>query len=130
MAEIRGEASVGDLLGSLARDTSTLVRQEVQLASTEMTAKAKSLAENAALIGVGGALAQAGFLVLMLSLMAALYPALPLWASALILGAIVMATGYALVQKGASALRDLDPLPERMLGTFRRDGLLAKEQAR
>jgi hypothetical protein len=66
----------------------------------------------------------------MLSLMAALYPALPLWASALILGAIVMATGYALVQKGASALRGLDPLPERMLGTFHRDGLTAKEQAR
>lgn len=130
MDGFRSEVPVSELLGSLARDTGALVRQEVQLASNEMTVKAKNLAQNAALIGVGGALTQAGLLVLMFSLVAALQPVLPLWASGLILGAMVVTMGYAMVQKGASALRGLDPLPARTMGTFRGDGIIAKEQAR
>ena len=38
----KDERSLGELFGDLARDTATLVSQEVTLAKTEMTAKAKT----------------------------------------------------------------------------------------
>ena len=46
---VRGEErSLGELFGDLARDTGTLVRQEMELAKTEMTQNIRGLA-----IGLG-----------------------------------------------------------------------------
>ena len=48
--EEKGDASIGQLFGALASDTSALVRQELQLASAEMTQKARQAARNAAMV--------------------------------------------------------------------------------
>jgi len=57
--------SLGDLLAQLSRETGVLVRKEVELATTEMTAKAREAAADAAITAAGGALAHAGLLVLL-----------------------------------------------------------------
>ena len=44
MQQRRDERSLGELFGDLARETSTLVRQEVQLAKTEMSKKRRESA--------------------------------------------------------------------------------------
>lgn len=124
------EASVGDLLGNLARDMGVLVRQEVRLASTEMTLKAKAFARNTLLVVLGGALGIAGLLVLIAAAIAALDTLLPLWLSALIIGVVIIAVGYAFIRKGLNAIRHFDPLPEQTLETLRADLAWAKEQVR
>ena len=126
----KSEASVGELLSALARDTGVLVRQEVQLAATEMTLKANSAAANTALVAAGGALFHAGFLALMIAVMVGLQAVLPLWLSAVILGVVVMGAGYALVQKGLNTLRTLDAIPQETLGTLKTNVVWAKEQLR
>ena len=84
--EQKSEATVGQLSGALASETGALVRQEVQLAATEMTEKAKAAARSAGFIVAGGALLQVACVAVVLALMAGLYPTAPPWASAAVLG--------------------------------------------
>jgi len=122
--------SVGDLLTSLVDKTGTLVRQEIHLASTEMGHKAKSAALDVGTIGIGGALAHAGILSMMFALVLALGAWVPLWASALVLGFVAVGAGYSLVRKGLTALRGLDPVPQKTLQALNQDKAWMKEQFR
>lgn len=130
MSAGKAEASVGELVGTLARDTGLLIRQELKLASTEMTLKAKAFGHNAGLVMVGGALLLAGLLALMAATIAGLVALFPLWASALLVGLVVLAVGAALVLRGYGMLRHLDPVPERTMVTIADDVAWAKEQIR
>jgi hypothetical protein len=127
---IKTDPSVGELLGTLARDMGVLVRQEVRLVSAEMTLKAKSFARNTLLVVLGGALGIAGLLVLIAAAIAALDTILPLWLSALIIGVVILGVGYLFIQKGLNAIRHIDPLPEQTIETIKDDVAWAKEQAR
>jgi len=114
----KSDASVGQLLGTLASDTGALVRQELHLAATEMTEKAAAAARHAGLIAAGGALLHIGCIALFAGLLAALQAYLPLWASAAIVGLVLVGSGVAIVQTGLTALRQLDPLPRTALSTL------------
>ena len=130
MVEGQPEPSLGELLGALARDTGVLVRQEFQLASTEMTLKARRFARNTGLIALGGALSLAGGLALLAAAIAALSLLLPLWLAALSVGVVVAGAGYALILKGVAALKALDAVPTTTLNTLNADVAWAKEQVR
>ena len=114
----KSDASVGQLLGTLATDTGALVRQELHLAATEMTEKAAAAARNAGLIAAGGALLHVGCIALLAGLLAALQPYLPLWESAAIAGLVLVGAGIAILLAGLTALRRLDPLPRTALSTL------------
>src|SRR4029453_17397334 len=107
----KSDATVGQLLGTLATDTGALVRQELQLAATEMTEKVVAATRHAGLIAAGGALLHVGCIALLAGLLAALQPYLPLWSSAAILGLVLLASGVTILQTGVRALRQLDPFP-------------------
>lgn len=57
--------SLTDLFRNLLGEIRTLLRQEVQLAKTEMSEKASRLGRNAMLLAIGGSAAYAGALVLL-----------------------------------------------------------------
>jgi uncharacterized membrane protein YqjE len=115
------EPTVGDLLGDLARDTGVLVRQEMQLAAAEMNVKLRTLTQNAILVVVGAGLALLGLLALLLAAIFALDLALPLWAAALVVGALITIPGVVLLMKGLSTIKSLDPLPQRTLTHIKDD---------
>jgi len=122
------EPSLGELFGQLAQDTGSLVRQEVQLAKVEITNKVTTAGRNVGFIAAGGALALAGFLVLLAAAVAGLGVVIPVWAAALIVGVVVMGIGYALMMKGMGALHQLDPIPERTVQTMKDNQAWVKEQ--
>ncbi len=125
------ERSLGELFGDLARETSMLVRQEVQLAKTEMTQKASAVGKDIGFLAVGGAIAYAGLLALIATLIIILGTiGLPWWLAALIVGVIVAGAGYALVQKGLSALKHQNMAPQQTIQTLQEDRQWAKEQMR
>ena len=62
----RDERSIGDLFAELSEKTSTLVKKEIELARHEVTRSATEMARKSAMIGVGGAIAYAGFIVLLI----------------------------------------------------------------
>ncbi|MDP9314250.1 MAG: phage holin family protein [Chloroflexota bacterium] len=126
----RDERSIGQLFAELANETSTLVRQEVQLAKTEVTQKVTSAGKDAGMIGAGGALAYAGLLAVLAAVIIGLGQLIPMWLSALLVGLVVIGVGYALIQSGLNALRRIDPTPSETIQTIKEDVDMVKEQTR
>jgi hypothetical protein len=114
--------SLGDLLAELSNETGRLVRKEIELATTEMTAKAKKAAAQIGIAAAGGALVHAGVLVLLAMLVIALTEmGLAAWLAALIVGVIAMAVGYLLVNRGLKGLRDTGIAPHHTIETLKED---------
>jgi hypothetical protein len=128
MQERKDERSLGELFAELARETSSLVRQEVELAKTEITQKASQVGKDAGMIGVGGAIAYAGFLVFLAALVLIAGQFMPLWASALLVGLVVGAIGYFIIQKGRNDLKRADLTPRATIESLKEDTEWAKDQ--
>jgi len=79
----------------------------------------------------GGAVAYAGFLALLAALIIGLGQlGLPWWLSALIVGLVVAAVGYFLIQRGLKSLKQEGVKPERTIETLRDDAEWAKQQVK
>ncbi len=126
----RDDRSIGELFAELTKETTTLVRQEVQLAKTEMSQKASEAGKDVGFLGAGGALAYAGLLAIIAGIILALGEFIPLWASALLVGLVVAATGYFLMRKGLNALKQVKPVPEQTIQTLKEDKEWAKDQTK
>ncbi|WP_394824912.1 phage holin family protein [Pendulispora albinea] len=126
----KSEPTIGALLGSLASETGTLVRQEIRLASAEMGQTAKSATSHLGLLGVGGVLALAGLLTVIAGLILRLQPLVPMWISAMVIGIIAGGSGFLVVRRGMKALRGLDFVPQRTIQTLKQDATWMKEQLR
>ncbi|MDP3499037.1 MAG: phage holin family protein [Myxococcales bacterium] len=120
------ERSIGELFAVLGRQTSTLIQQEMQLATAEFTAKATAFARSSTLLLVGLALLALGGAALVGAIIAALTAVLPLWASALIVGAFLAAAGGTIVMTGLAGIRAIQPLPTATLRTLRDDLMWVK----
>ena len=120
MARSQDERSLGELFAELSRDTGVLVRKEVELATTEMTAKARTAAEHVGTIAAGGALAHAGLLVLLAAFVIGLAQlGVTPWLSALIVALVTMGIGYALVTKGRANLSRANLAPTQTIETLK-----------
>ncbi len=125
----RDDRSLGELFAELAQETSTLVRQEVELARVELGQKAAGVGRAVASLVLGGAVAYAGFLAIMAAVIVALANAgLPWWLSALLVGVVVAGVGYALVARARAALERVELVPRRTVETLKEDREWAKEQ--
>jgi hypothetical protein len=129
--QISEDRSLGDLFGDLTRDMGTLVRQEVELAKTEMTQKASEAGKNIGSMVAGGAVAYAGFLAILAGLIIGIASlGVPRWLSALIVGLVVTGVGYFLIQKGREALKQGNLAPKKTIETLKDDAEWAKEQVK
>jgi drug/metabolite transporter (DMT)-like permease len=116
MARPQDERSLGDLFAELSRETGVLVRKEVELASTELTNKARVAGTHVGLVAAGGALAHAGLLVLLAALVIGLAQlGVTPWLSALIVALVTMGIGYALVNTGLGRLRQASLAPTQTI---------------
>jgi len=120
--------SLGELFTELANETTTLVRQEIQLARTELTQKATRASKDVGMIGAGGALAYAGLLALIAAVIIGLGELIPMWLSALIVGLVVVGVGYFMIQRGLTQLKQIDPTPRQSLESLKEDKEWVKEQ--
>lgn len=132
MAEVKDpkEKTLGELFGDLTRETSTLVRQEVQLAKTEMTQKAAKIGKNlgfavaGAVFGLGAFMAFVAFLILAIGLF------VKLWLAALIVTLLLGALAAVLALKGIAAIKSVSVVPQQTVETLKEDVQWAKEQAK
>lgn len=114
--------SLGELLGELSRETSVLVRKEVELATTEMSAKARIAGGHVATAAAGGALAHAGLLVVLAALVIGLAQlGVTPWLAAAIVGAGTIGIGYMLVSKGINSLRGTNVVPTHTVHSLKED---------
>ena len=114
--------SLSELVAELSSETSRLVRKEVELATTEMTAKVRTAGAHAATAAAGGALAHAGLLVLLAAIVIGLAQlGVTPWLSATIVALATMAIGYVLINKGVSALRNTSVAPTQAIQSLKED---------
>jgi xanthine/uracil permease len=129
MAQVRDERSLGDLFSDLSRETTTLVRQEVQLAKAELTQSATEAARGVGMLVAGGAVAYAGLLFVLLAIVFGLIEAgWDAWLSALVVGVVVVAIGAILVLRARESLKPANLAPRRTIETLKEDQEWAKEQ--
>jgi uncharacterized membrane protein len=123
MPELRQERSIGELFGQLTQDMTLLVRQEVQLARTEMTEKLSRLTTNLISVGAGGFVAYLGGLALMAALILAIRDLanISLAWSALIVGGILAIVGYVMLQRGLKELKQVELAPRRSVENIKDD---------
>ena len=130
MQPTRDDRSLGELFAELSRETTTLMRQELALATTEMTHKASRVGEDIAFLAVGAAVVYAGLLAIIAAVIILLATVLPDWVAALLVGLVVVVVGYFLLQKGREALAREDLTPRQTIGTLRENAEWAKDQTK
>jgi hypothetical protein len=111
------DTSVGQLLGEISRDFSTLMRQEVELAKAEIKTEATRAGKGVGMLGGAG---YAGHMVLFFLSCAAwwgLANVMDTGVAALIVAAIWLVIGVVLFTTGRAALRQVNPKPERTVNT-------------
>jgi len=81
-------------------------------------------------MAAGGAVAYAGLLALLAAIIIMLSEVMPLWASALLVGVVVLAVGGYLVYSGLNALKREDLAPRQTIETLKEDAQWAREQTR
>jgi putative superfamily III holin-X len=123
MPELRQERSVAELFGQLSQDMTMLVRQEVQLARSEMSEKLSRLTSNLVAVIAGGFVAYVGALALVAALILALndLASISPWVSALIVGAVLAIAGYAMLRRGLGDLKRVDLAPRRTVENIKDD---------
>lgn len=125
------EHGTGDLVKQLADQSSTLVRQEIELAKAELSAKGKVAGEGAGMFGgaaVVGLLALGTLTALVLSL---LDKAMDFALAALIVTLVYGAIAALLALKGRERVkRGMPPAPEQTIETVKEDVQWAKSQAK
>ena len=124
------DKSLGELFGDLTRETTELVRAEMNLAKTEMTQKAVRAGKDAGMIAAGGMTAYIGVLALVAALIIVLgaHTALGYGGAALIVGLVFCIGGGLVAMQGLSALKHIDPAPQQTIDSLKKDQQWAKEQ--
>jgi hypothetical protein len=124
------ERSIGALFGELSQDMGLLVRQEAQLAKTEMQAKLSKVTGDLVSLAAGGLVAMVGGLALTAAVILLLIDPIGLkpWLAALLVGAVLGIVGWVMLQRGLKDLKRTDPTPRRTVETIKEDIQWAKEQ--
>jgi hypothetical protein len=123
------EQPIGELLKQLSQETTTLVRQELELAKAEMTEKGKQAGVGAGLLGGAGVAALLALGALTACLIALLDTAMETWLAALIVTAVWGAIAAVLALRGRDRVQDAGPaVPEQTIETVKEDVQWAKTQ--
>ena len=129
MPELKQERSIGELFGQLTQDMTLLVRQEIQLARSEISEKLSRLTTNLISVVAGGFVAYVGGLALVAALILALHDLvnISLAVSALIVGAVFAIAGYLMLKRGLNELKRVDIAPRRTVENIKDDVQSIKE---
>ncbi|MCW2767684.1 MAG: hypothetical protein JWO11_3643 [Nocardioides sp.] len=124
----RDERSLGDIVGDVTQNLSALIRQEVDLAKTEMKQEVAKAGKGAGLLGGAGLAGYFTLLFLSVTLTFVLDEFVRDWIAALIVTAIWAVGAAILALSGRKAIRESNPqLPETQQ-TLKEDVRWAKAQ--
>ena len=121
------ERPIGELLKQLSQETTTLVKQELDLAKAEVAEKGQKAGKGVGMFGGAGVL---GFLALgafTAFLIMLLDGAVPNWAAALIVAVVYAAIAGVLALQGKNKVQEATPpVPEQTVDSVKEDVQWAK----
>jgi hypothetical protein len=124
------EVPTGELVKQLSEQVSQLVRDELKLATLEMTGKAKTAARGAGLFGGSGVMALYGTGCLLAAAIIALAGVMSPWLAALIVGVALFAVAGIAARAGQGQIKKATPpVPSRATDSIKADVEKIKESA-
>jgi MFS family permease len=125
-----GDASAAELIKQLSEQTSRLVRQEVELAKTELAIKGKQAGIGAGMFGGAGALGVYAGGALVAAVIALLATAMATWLAALIVGVVLAAIAAVVALTAKKKIKQaLPPVPEDSVESVKEDVQWTKTRA-
>ncbi len=122
---------VGELLRELSEQTTTLVRQELELAKLELTEKGKRAGVGAGMFGGAGVVGLYAVGALTACLILALATAMTGWLAALIVAVVYGAGAGLLALSGKSKVQQaVPPVPEQATESVKEDVQWTKTRAK
>jgi uncharacterized membrane protein YqjE len=122
------EQSTGELLKRLSQETSTLVRQELELARAELTEKGKQAGKGAGMFGGAGVSAVMALFALTLTVIFVLDTFMKGWLAALIVTLIWGAIAGVLALQGRNKIQEATPPAPQTVETVKEDVRWAKNR--
>ncbi len=124
------DTSTRDLVQDLSRQTSTLIRQEMQLAQAELTEKGRHAGKGAGMFGGAGLVALYGVGALIAAAILGLATVIEPWIAAAAIGVGLLLVAGILALTGKKELEEAGPpKPEQTLESVQRDVATVKERA-
>ncbi|HUJ66864.1 MAG TPA: phage holin family protein [Acidimicrobiales bacterium] len=125
------EKPLAELGSDLARQMTSLVHHEIELAKAEMSEKGKRAGMGAGMFGASGALTAFAFGCVTACFVAALQLAMPVWLAALIVAVAYLAAAGVLAWSGRRQIRRATPpVPEEAVESTKEDVEWLKTQAK
>jgi ABC-type transport system involved in multi-copper enzyme maturation permease subunit len=138
LQKAKEERSLGDLFSELSKETSTLMRQEVNLAQVEITQKATIVGKQVGSLVVGGAVGYAALLIILIALVIGLSQLISsifewsiitsVWVAAVIVGLIVGGIAFSLITSALAILKKTDLTPQQTIESLKEDAQWIKNQ--
>jgi uncharacterized membrane protein YqjE len=119
--QVDSSRTLPGLLHQLTTQLSTLLRQELALARTELYQLLTRLLSSVGTMMVGFALLYAALWLLLVAAVVGLATIMPVWLAALGLGAAVFVVGLVLVQRGRRLLKTAHITPSHLPQSLRKD---------
>ena len=120
------QRSLGEIVGDIANDLGTLMRQELDLAKTEAKQEVTKASKGVGLLGGAGLGAHLALIFLSLCVMFLLDNAMDIEWAALIVTAVWAIVAAVLAAMGRSRLRQVDPTLQTTTETLKEDARWAK----
>ena len=125
------ERPTGELLKELSDHTTSLVKQELDLAKAELAEKGKQAGMGAGMFGGAGLFGVGAFAALTACVIAALATGMDTWLAALIVAVVYGAVAGVLAITGKKKVQEaVPPVPEQAKESVKEDMEWAKTQAR
>jgi hypothetical protein len=118
----QSDKTTAELIKDLSTQLSTLVHEEIELATAELSARGKRFGLGAGLFGAAGALMFMGFATFTAAAVTALALVMPVWAAALVVGVGLTLLAGAIALKAKSDVRRASPpIPQEALSSTKED---------
>lgn len=118
---------IAGLIRQLGREVPSLLTKELALAKVEITESINATKAATASMAAGGAVLLAGLIILLQAAVYGLSQVMEAWLAALIVGVVVMAVGYMMVQAGKKKFAPTSFKPERTMHSLQKDKEAIKE---
>lgn len=105
VGETKNPRTIGELVAGISERFSRLIRDEIELAKVQATAKVKKIGVGAVMLIVAGVIALYALGILLLAAVWGIANALPLWLSALIVGLVLLLITGILAMIGLKSLK-------------------------
>jgi hypothetical protein len=120
------DRSLGELVGEIATDLTTLMRKEIDLAKAEIKAEAVKAGKGAGILGAGGFAGYLAAVVLTFAAVFGLGYVIGLALAAVVIAVLLVITAAVLLKRGQATLRTIEPKPERTVDTLKEDARWAR----